>query len=153
MSRPFLEGLASLGASALFLIEYVPVAPGTDSLVLTAAQKAAFAEEGRFDGLGLGVVQLPGDEEAYGGCLAAGRGFVHLAADGRLEACPFAPFSDTEASTMSFAEALDSPLLRSIRERHSELAETRGGCALWNKRGWIASLGACVRGPEERGVA
>jgi hypothetical protein len=34
--------------------------------------------------------------------------------------------------------------MRAIRERHSELTETKGGCALWNKRGWVASLGSCA---------
>ncbi|HUW40648.1 MAG TPA: radical SAM/SPASM domain-containing protein [Rectinemataceae bacterium] len=153
MSRPFLESLEGLGASAVFFIEYVPVAPGTDELVLGAAQKAALAEEGRFEGLSFGVIQLPGDEEAYGGCLAAGRGFLHLAADGRVEACPFAPFSDSSVQAASLAEALDSPLMAAIRDRHAELTETRGGCALWNKRGWVASLGACAPRPEEVGVA
>ena len=153
MSRPFLESLGGLGASVIFLIEYVPAAPGTDHLVLGAAQKAALAEPGRFDDLSFGVIQLPGDEEAYGGCLAAGRGFLHLAADGRVEACPFAPFSDSTAASASLAEALDSPLMRAIRERHAELTETRGGCALWNKRGWVASLGACASRPLEAGVA
>ncbi|HTX73188.1 MAG TPA: radical SAM/SPASM domain-containing protein [Rectinemataceae bacterium] len=153
ISRPFLEKLEGLGASALFLIEYVPVAPGTEELVLTAGQKALLAEESRFAGLGYGVVQLPGDEEDYGGCLAAGRGFIHLAADGRLEACPFAPFSDSEAGSTSLAAALDSPLMREIRARHAELTETRGGCALWNKRGWVASLGSCLHSADEQGAA
>jgi hypothetical protein len=36
--------------------------------------------------------------------------------------------------------------MREIRARHSELTETKGGCALWNKRGWVASLGACSAG-------
>ena len=28
----------------------------------------------------------------------------------------------------------------------TELTETKGGCALWNKRGWVASLGTCSAG-------
>jgi len=39
-------------------------------------------------------VAFPGDEDLYGGCLAAGRGFVHISPEGRLEPCPFSPFSD-----------------------------------------------------------
>jgi MoaA/NifB/PqqE/SkfB family radical SAM enzyme len=153
LERSFLEEVGRLGPSVLFLIEYVPVRAGTEGLVLEPAQKAALADESRFEGLAFGVVQLPGDEEAYGGCLAAGRGFVHLAADGRVEACPFAPYSDSDAGEAGLGAALDSPLLRAIRERHSELTETRGGCALWNKRGWIATLGACAGRGQEVGAA
>lgn len=152
LSDRFLRGLESLGASVLFLIEYVPVTPGSEGLVLSDAQKAALSREGRFDAYSFMTVSLPGDEEAFGGCLAAGRGFIHLADDGSLEACPFAPFSDTSAAGQSLREALDSPLMRSIRERHAELTETKGGCALWNKKGWVASLGACGRGIGEAAV-
>jgi MoaA/NifB/PqqE/SkfB family radical SAM enzyme len=131
------------------LIEYVPVTHGSEGLVLTDAQKADLSREGRFDGYPFMTVTLPGDEEAFGGCLAAGRGFIHLAEDGSLEACPFAPFSDTNAAERSLKEALDSPLMRAIREQHGELTETKGGCALWNKKGWVASLGACAAREEE----
>lgn len=143
LSGRFLDEVKALGASVLFLIEYVPVAPGSEALVLSDAQKAELTRPGKFDAYPFMTVSLPGDEEAFGGCLAAGRGFIHLADDGALEACPFAPFSDVSAATMPLAEALESPLMRAIRARHSELTETKGGCALWNQRGWVASLGAC----------
>ena len=44
---------------------------------------------------------FPGDESDYDGCLAAGRGFVHVSADGNLEPCPFAPFSDVNLKGLS----------------------------------------------------
>ncbi len=144
LSDRFLAETAASGASVLFLVEYVPVEPGTEDLVLTDAQKADLSRPGRFDRYPFMTVSLPGDEEAFGGCLAAGRGFIHLGEDGALEACPFAPFSDTSAADRPLREALNSPLMRAIRERHSELTETKGGCALWNKRGWVASLGSCA---------
>ncbi|MFA6505230.1 MAG: radical SAM protein [Treponemataceae bacterium] len=149
LSDRFLREIEAMGASVLFLIEYVPVTAGSENLVLTDAQKAELLRSDKFAGYSFMPVSLPGDEEAFGGCLAAGRGFIHLADDGALEACPFAPFSDISAARLSLAEALESPLMRAIRERHGELTETKGGCALWNKRGWVASLGSCAaRGNE-----
>jgi MoaA/NifB/PqqE/SkfB family radical SAM enzyme len=146
LSEAYLSALAAEGISVLFLVEFVPVAPGTDDLVLGLAQKEALEAKDAFEGLPYPVVVLPGDEEDYGGCLAAGRGFIHLAADGRLEACPFAPFSDSNAAASGLRAALDSPLMKSIREHHGELTETSGGCALWNKAGWVKGLGACGQG-------
>jgi MoaA/NifB/PqqE/SkfB family radical SAM enzyme len=145
LSPEFLGSVAGMGASALFLVEYVPVVPGTEDLVLSDAQRSALNDEGRTAGLSCPVVRLPGDEEAYGGCLAAGRGFIHIAPEGALEACPFAPYSDCDAGRVGLAAALDSPLMRAIRDRHHELIETRGGCALRDKAGWIAALGGCAR--------
>ncbi len=144
LSAEFLRTLEMLGTSVLFAVEYVPAAPGTEHLVLTDAQKSALGTKEAFRDLRYPVVVLPGDEEDYGGCLAAGRGFLHLSPEGALEACPFAPFSDTGTADRSLREALDSPLLAAIRARHSELTETKGGCALWNQGGWIASLGTCA---------
>lgn len=144
LSESFLRELERTGVSVLFIVEYVPVKPGTEDLVLTEAQKRLLLSKELFSGLSYPVVTLPGDEEEYGGCLAAGRGFLHLSPEGALEACPFAPFSDTSAAERPLLRALESPLLAAIREHHGELTETRGGCALWNKRGWVTSLGTCA---------
>ena len=144
LNPEYLHRLAELSISVLFIVEYVPVSAGTNSLILGEEQRARLNEQGHFSNLPFPVIVLPGDEEAYGGCLAAGRGFVHLSSEGKIEACPFAPFSDRSVADISLEEALSSPLLASIRERHSELTETRGGCALWNQGGWVASLGQCA---------
>jgi MoaA/NifB/PqqE/SkfB family radical SAM enzyme len=143
LSGAFLEGAAESGASVLFLVEYVPVVPGTESLALTEVQRARLNDPRLGEYPSYPIVRLPGDEESYGGCLAAGRGFIHLSPEGKLEACPFAPWSDSDAGEAGLAAALASPLMRAIRERHGELKETRGGCALRGREGWVASLASC----------
>jgi MoaA/NifB/PqqE/SkfB family radical SAM enzyme len=82
-------------------------------------------------------VSLPGDEEQYGGCLAAGRGFIHINPSGHLEPCPFAPFSDADLTKMSLKQALGSDFLRIIRENAGKLKESQGGCTLWENRAWV----------------
>lgn len=144
LDQSYLDALGATGIAVLFIIEYVPAAPGTDDLVVSASQRSLLNDAGRFSNLPYPVVVLPGDEEAYGGCLAAGRGFVHLSPEGNVEACPFAPFSDRDVAAHSLEHALGSPMLAAIREHHGELTETKGGCALWNRGGWIAALGACA---------
>ena len=49
---------------------------------------------------------------------AAWRGVVHINPEGRLEPCPFSPYSDVSLKHFSLQEALQSPLLRTIRENH-----------------------------------
>jgi MoaA/NifB/PqqE/SkfB family radical SAM enzyme len=144
LAPSFLEWIDKLGASALFLIEYVPAVHGTEGLALGPALHARLCADTRLDGLPYPVLRLPGDEAASGGCLAAGRGFIHLAPDGSVEACPFAPYSDRSVADTGLAEALGSPLMRAIRERHGELDSSGGGCALLDRGGWIASLAGCV---------
>jgi len=85
-------------------------------------------------------ISFPGDEEKFGGCLSAGRGFLHISPEGRIEPCPFAPYSDCNLKEISLKEALQSKLLKLIRDNHSELTETHGGCTLWEKKNWVRSL-------------
>ena len=138
----YLSDLIASGCRLFFFVEYVPTAPGTEDLVLTEAQRAELPEvlEALRAGLPGLFVELPGDEDLYGGCLAAGRGFVHISADGRLEPCPFAPFSDVSVQDTSLADALRSPFLRALRESDLHLAETQGGCTLWAQRDQVTAL-------------
>ena len=85
-------------------------------------------------------VAFPGDETPYGGCLAAGRGFIHIGPDGSLEPCPFAPFSDASVAETSLRDALGSEFLARLRAAHERLTESEGGCELWASRDWVASL-------------
>lgn len=138
----FINELIALGCQLFFYVEYVPVQEETDHMVIADDQRATLpgildAFRKNFPAL---FVSFPGDEEMYGGCLSAGRGFIHISAAGDLEPCPFAPFSDTNLKGLSLKEALKSELLSKIRANYAELSETHGGCALWNKREWVKSL-------------
>jgi MoaA/NifB/PqqE/SkfB family radical SAM enzyme len=130
------------GCSLFIFVEYTPAEPGTEELTLLPAQRRGLVEfSGSMQERSRPVfIVFPGDEEQFGGCLAAGRGFVHIGPDGSLEPCPFAPFSDTNAADASLEDALKSHLLRAIRDNHAELKETRGGCALWRRREWVEGL-------------
>lgn len=145
----FVRRLVQAGCGAFFFVEYVPVQPETEGLVLSASQKQVLMT--RLEELRTGhqalFIAFPGDESQFGGCLAAGRGFVHISATGSVEACPFAPFSDTSLRDATLRDALQSPLLALIRNNHDRLKETGGGCALWAEREWVASLAGHPKRP------
>ncbi len=135
----FQKDLNQTGSQVSFFVEYVPIKPGTEDLVLTPDQKQDLPvrmKQLREQVAGL-FVCLPGDEDMYGGCLAAGRGFIHVNPKGHLEPCPFAPFSDTDLAAMSLKQALGSDFLRIIRENANRLKESEGGCTLWENREWV----------------
>jgi MoaA/NifB/PqqE/SkfB family radical SAM enzyme len=141
-SEAFVRQMTGAGARVFTFVEYVPMAPGTANLTLTHEQKktlqALLADFNRkFAALFIG---FPGDEEVYGGCLAAGRGFVHVSPSGDLEPCPAAPYSDQNISEVPLAEALRSRLLGRLRETPEILTETEGGCALRANRAWVEEL-------------
>jgi MoaA/NifB/PqqE/SkfB family radical SAM enzyme len=140
--RKFIEGIIESGCRLFFFVEYVPVEAGTENLEIDQEQRKslmkfmAFARN-KYKAL---FIAFPGDEEMFGGCLAAGRGFAHISPSGRVEPCPFAPYSDVRLEKSSLLEALQSSLLKEIRDHHEELKETEGGCALWKKREWVSGL-------------
>jgi MoaA/NifB/PqqE/SkfB family radical SAM enzyme len=138
----FLRDAIDSGCRLFLLLEYTPIRAGTDEWVITDEQRNEMKElvagfRRRFRAV---FIAVPWDEEAQGGCLASGRGFVHISAAGDLEPCPFAPLSDTNLRTMPLKEALASRFLALMRENHSMFAETSGGCALWKNREAVESL-------------
>ena len=130
------------GCLLFVFVEYVPVEAGSEPMVLSKADKKRlnnYAEASTAKHPAL-FIPFPGDEDQYGGCLAAGRGFVHVSASGDVEPCPFAPFSDTNLKTVSLKDALRSDFLSKVRENHHLLKEGDGGCALWHNREWLTQL-------------
>jgi MoaA/NifB/PqqE/SkfB family radical SAM enzyme len=141
-SDRFIAEMRNAGARVFVFVEYVPVDPATEDLVLDCGQQESL--HGRIAALNKEhpalFIGFPGDEAAFGGCLAAGRGFVHISPSGDLEACPAAPFSDTSLTRSSLSYALRSPLLAAIRSNHHLLTESRGGCALWKNQNRARAL-------------
>jgi len=138
----FIAEMIGLGCRLFFFVEYVPVQPGTESWELTQGQRLELAR--RVEALRSSTpalyVSFPGDEEATGGCLAAGRGFIHISAQGNVEPCPFAPYSDSSVRGTPLRDALRSPLLEAIRAHHDRFGDTSGGCALWRQREQVQAL-------------
>jgi MoaA/NifB/PqqE/SkfB family radical SAM enzyme len=138
----FLQKAVDAGCRLFFHLEYTPIQAGTDEWVITDGQREAMKGlvagfRSRYPAV---FIAVPWDEEEQGGCLASGRGFVHISASGDLEPCPFAPYSDTNLLKVPLKDALRSRFLRLMRENHSLFAETEGGCALWKNRDAVESL-------------
>jgi MoaA/NifB/PqqE/SkfB family radical SAM enzyme len=138
----FLKHMRDAGCRLFIFVEFVPLDDRSASLALTARQRKQLMSIERTPGKKAVCIVFPGDEEQYGGCLAAGRGFVHVNPWGGLEPCPFAPYSDTSLLRMPLKEALRSRFMASIRNNHDRLTETSGGCALWANREWVENLAA-----------
>jgi MoaA/NifB/PqqE/SkfB family radical SAM enzyme len=86
------------------------------------------------------IISFPGDERETGGCLAAGRGFFHINANGNAEPCPFSPHSDTSLKTTPLRKALSSPLFVKLRSDGSLQKEHSGGCVLFDQADYVKSL-------------
>lgn len=141
-AEDFIKTCITTGCKFLIFLEYTPTQEGTENWVLTSSQRArvkTLMNKYRSSYPAL-FIAVPWDEDDVGGCLSAGRGFVHINAFGDLEPCPFAPFSDANLRDQSLKDALQSNLCKKIREVPELARETGGGCILWKERKRVASL-------------
>lgn len=136
------DQMISDGAHFISYVEYVPMQEGTESMVLTDENRTLLMERLRHLRKQRKAVVLgfPGDEGRFDGCLAAGRGFLHISPSGDVEACPAAPFSDRNLLSCKADEAIMSPLMTTLRSMHASLKEGGGGCALWSNKDEISRI-------------
>lgn len=138
----FIRDMIRLGCRLFFYLEYTAIRQGTENWIPTPDQRRQLKDKvNHFRRQHRALfISVPGDEDQFGGCISSGRGFVHISANGDLEPCPFAPFSDVNVRENSLQEALRSPLLAVIRDNVDQLEEGPGGCSLWQKRAWAENL-------------
>ena len=141
LSDEFIRTILGTGARALAFIQYVPTEPGTAGLVPTPEQRRKIQEsQAAFNRTYPAFfMAAPGDVEMFGGCLAAGRGFVHVSPSGDLEPCTMVPCSDANLRHVPLREALRSRFLETIRRSHRNLRPD-GHCALRTNREWVLEM-------------
>jgi len=132
-SDSFLTELRDKGVRLLLYVEYVSLASSAETVPLSDEGRDTLLREARsfrekYDEIL--VLTFPGDELASGGCLAAGRGFIHINPEGGAEPCPFSPYSDANVREMTLRAALDSGFFRKIRDAGFLQGAHAGGCVL-----------------------
>lgn len=135
-SPSYINLLKDLGCKIIFYVEYVPTEAGTNHLALNEEgikKMEENLEKLREEFKEILFLSFPGDEKAMGGCLAAGRGFMHINPEGKAEACPFSPYSDRNVAELGLKEALKSPFFKSLRDSGLVGGEHTGGCTLFER--------------------
>ena len=139
----FIDTLRDVGCKIIFYIEFVSVEQDSAHLAPGDAEREYLEKslsEIRTAHPDMMFISFPGDEAAFGGCLAAGRGFFHINSHGGAEPCPFSPYSDINVRDSSLREALRSPLFYKLRDGDLLTAEHKGGCVLIEKNTEVEAL-------------
>lgn len=142
-SPSYVKLLKDLGCKIIFYVEYVPSDKQTAHLALD--EKGIEKMELNLENLrqtfdNIIFLSFPGDEKAMGGCLAAGRGFMHISPAGKAEACPFSPYSDRNIAQSGLKEALKSPFFKRLRDSGLVGGEHTGGCTLFEYEEQVKEL-------------
>ncbi len=112
-SEEYFDEMVSLGAKFAWFFTYMPI--GTDAptdLMVTAEQRKFMYRQIRDFRSTKPIFTLDfwNDGEYIGGCVAGGRYYVHINANGDIEPCAFIHYSDSNIREKTLLEALKSPL-------------------------------------------
>ena len=121
-NKEFVQLMVEKGCRFAMYFHYMPV--GNDAsteLLLTPEQRVYVKDRVREirrlkDGEGLFTMDFQNDGEFVGGCIAGGRNYFHINANGDAEPCVFIHYSDANIRTHSLLEILKSPLFMAYHD-------------------------------------
>ena len=118
-SEEFMDLLIEFGAKFAWFFHYMPV--GNDAVLeLLPSPKQREMMYNRIRQYRttkpLFTIDFQNDGEYVGGCIAAGRNYLHINPNGDVEPCVFIHYSDSNIRKKSLLEALKSPLFMAYKE-------------------------------------
>jgi MoaA/NifB/PqqE/SkfB family radical SAM enzyme len=119
-SEPFVDLMMEKGSFAQMYFLYIPVNGQADfSLMVTPEQRNHLRRQVMFfrDTKPMFFLDFWNDGPHVNGCIAGGRRYFHLNAKGDVEPCVYTHVAVDNIRNTTLAEALNSPLFRSIRGR------------------------------------
>jgi MoaA/NifB/PqqE/SkfB family radical SAM enzyme len=155
MKNERIDNLIAQGIRAALFIEYIPVMSQLETdinlnadnknsenlwneqndqvLMLKEEERAEFrAQILRFrETKPLYIIHSPGDEEYFGGCVSAGRGFAHVTPSGDLTPCPVSNVATHNLTATTLRDGFASPLFTKIRENEDLLENEGTPCSLF----------------------
>jgi MoaA/NifB/PqqE/SkfB family radical SAM enzyme len=121
-NEKFLRFISDKGARFGFYFHYMPVGNNAaPELMPTVEQRKEMIERIRYVrsdkcDIGFFPMDFQNDGEYVGGCIAGGRNYFHINANGDAEPCVFIHFSNTNIHENSILEMLQSPLFMKYHE-------------------------------------
>ena len=112
-SEEYIDSLIEMGVKFAWFFIYMPIGKNADtSLMCTAEQrKYMYTQIRKFrQTKPLFTMDFAHDGDAVGGCIAGGRNYLHINANGDIEPCAFIHYSDSNIREKTLLEAYMSPL-------------------------------------------
>ncbi|HOJ48246.1 MAG TPA: radical SAM protein [Bacillota bacterium] len=112
-SDAFFDDMIAKGAKFAWFFTYIPVGKdAVPSLMVTDEQREYMYHKIREfrNTKPLFTLDFWNDGEYVGGCIAGGRSYLHINANGDMEPCAFIHYSDSNIKDKTILEALKSPL-------------------------------------------
>lgn len=118
-SEEYFDQMIEWGAKFCWFFTYIPVGNGAVPELMVSPEQRAFMYDQirKFrDTKPLFTLDFWNDSEYIDGCIAGGRFYLHINANGDVEPCAFVHYSDSNIREKTLLEALQSPLFMAYRE-------------------------------------
>lgn len=118
-SDAFIDHVISLGAKFAWFFHYMPVGnEAVTDLLPTPEQRETMYHAIRTwrESKPIFTIDFQNDGEYVGGCIAGGRNYLHINANGDIEPCAFIHYSDSNIHDKTLLEAYKAPLFMAYKE-------------------------------------
>ncbi len=118
-SEEFIDFLIEMGTYFMWLFTYIPIGKDADVDLCCRADEREYMYHkirGYRKNKSLFTMDFWNDGEYVNGCIAGGRNYFHINANGDVEPCAFVHYSDVNIKDVSLKEALKSPLFKAYQE-------------------------------------
>ncbi len=142
-SEEYFDFLIAQGCKFAWLFTYIPV--GVDAvpdLIATAEQRKFMYDQIRkFRGTKpLFTMDFWNDGEYVNGCIAGGRCYLHINANGDIEPCAFIHYADSNIKDKTLLEAFQSPLFMQYRRNQPFNHNQLRPCPLLDNPGRLSQM-------------
>ena len=118
-SEAYIDAMIDMGAKFAWFFTYMPVGQDAATELLATAEQREFMYRkirAYRSTKPLFTLDFWNDGEYVGGCIAGGRYYLHINANGDVEPCAFMHYSDTNIHEHTLLEALQAPLFMAYHD-------------------------------------
>ena len=142
-SEEYYDQMIDWGAKFCWFFTYMPVGAGAPTdLMATAEQRAFMYRQVRAfrQTKPLFTLDFWNDGEYIKGCIAGGRYYLHINANGDIEPCAFIHYSDSNIHEKTLLEAYQSPLFMQYHDSQPFNENHLRPCPLLDNNGALAEM-------------
>ncbi len=139
-SDEFINFMAAQGCFVGWYYQYMPVGDAPDHALMPTAEQRAhrrqrLAEIRRANTIT--VFDFLNDGPLVGGCICAGRYYLHITCSGAVEPCAFYPFAVDNINEKSLADVLHSAFFQQVRARQGTTPNPLAPCPVIDHPHWL----------------
>ncbi len=142
-SDAFIDAMIENGAKFCWYFTYMPIGCGSPTNLMASDSQREFMYDQvrRFrKEKPIFIIDFWNDGEYVDGCVAGGRSYFHINANGDVEPCAFIHYANYNIRNMSLLEALKSPLFEEYRKGQPFNENQLRPCPLLDNTGKLAGM-------------